>query len=178
MTKIKRVSRRFQILFQIIFYLTPVAILYFWLSVHTSADFLSALGVGADLFARPITLNGLTRLLGFIATMLPAGIFMYALFQLIKLFQHYERGEIFILDNVGRYRKLGYSLFAWVIGGLLYSALISFIMTFQNVGEEKIIGISINGTDIAAAITGGIILLIAWVMKEAQEISEEHTLTI
>jgi hypothetical protein len=179
MNKIKRVSRRFRILFQILFYFTPVAVLWFWLSLHGPIDLFSKLGIGAALFMHPVTINGITRILGIIVTMLPAGILMYALAQLIKLFKHYEHGEIFTIDNANRYRKLGYTLFAWVIGGLIYDALISLVMTFQNSGAgQKVVAIGVNGIDIVVIITGGLILLIAWVMKEAQKISEEQSLTI
>jgi len=102
MDKIKKFSRRFRLLLQIIFYLIPIFILWFWLVFHTSHDIFVPLGIGAwllEFFGKPVTINALTRILGFIATMLPAGIMMYGIRQLIKLFKNYELEQIFTLAN-------------------------------------------------------------------------------
>ena len=130
MEKIKKISRRFRVLFQIIFYLTPIGVLGFWLVFKTPYDFFSQLGISsAFLLNTPVTIHNYTRAPAFIVTMLPAGIMMYGLRQLIKLFKNYELGQIFTLDNVNYYRKLGYTLFAWVFAGVIYSMLISFIIS-------------------------------------------------
>ena len=181
MDKIKKFSRRVRLLLQIIFYLIPIFILWFWLVFHTSHDIFGSLGIGTwllEFFGKPVTINTLTRILGFIATMLPAGIMMYGIRQLIKLFKNYELGQIFTLANANYYRKLGYTLFALVIGRVIYSALISFIMTFQNVPGQRVAGLTFVGIDIISLITGGIIIIIAWVMQEAYKISHEQELVI
>lgn len=94
------------------------------------------------------------------------------------IISNYEAGKIFTLANANRYRKLGYTLFTWVIGDIIYSGLITVILTFQNPPHHRLAAISFTGVDIDALITGGIILLIAWVMQEAHKISAEQTLTI
>jgi len=177
--KIKRVSRRFRILFQFLFYITPAMIVWFWLSIHGAFDIFSQFGIGSEFFVWPTTLNGLTRFLGIMASILPASIFMYSVHQLIKIFRHYEEGDIFSTDNANRYKKLAYALFAQVIGGLFYKTLMSLVMTFQNTGAgQKIIAINVDGMDFVVLITGGIILLIAWVMTEAQKVSEDQSFTV
>ena len=55
----------------------------------------------------------------------------------------------------------------------------SLVMTFQNTGAgQKIIAINVDGMDFVVLITGGIILLIAWVMTEAQKVSEDQSFTV
>jgi hypothetical protein len=179
MDKIKRVARRFRILFQVLFYLAPIAVVWFWLSVHTSFDIFSNVGVGAQFFTWKVTLNGTTRFLAIIVSIVPMSISMYAMHQLVKIFRHYEQGDVFSVENANRYQKLAYALFAWVIGGLFYSMVMSFVMTFQNTGfKQKVVAVSFGSYDLMALITGGIVLLIAWVMKEAQKISEDQSLTV
>ena len=167
MEKIRKVSGRFRVFFQIIFYLMPIFVFLFWVVFRTNYDFFLTLGIGADLLVRPVTINVFTRVLGFSASLIPLGVLMYGLSQLIKLFKNYEVGQIFTSDNANYYQKLGYTLFAWVISGVIYGALISFIVTFQNKPGYRVIAVSMSGIDVASLVTGGIVLIIAWVMKEA-----------
>ncbi|MBN1683980.1 MAG: DUF2975 domain-containing protein [Gammaproteobacteria bacterium] len=179
MEKIKTVSGRFRILFQLIFFTAPIGVFLFWLTVKTPHDVFTVFGISAGIITgHMITLNALTRILAFFASLIPTGIFMYGLHQLIKLFRNYQKGKIFELKNVNYYRKLGYALLAWVLGGFLYDALISFILTFQNPHAHRIIAIGINSGRIVSLFASGIIILIAWVMKEAYLIHEDGALVI
>ncbi|MBU1926220.1 MAG: DUF2975 domain-containing protein [Gammaproteobacteria bacterium] len=181
MNKIATVSRKFRILFQILFYLTPLTLFIFWITFHTPYDFFNKLGITVPIMqGGTITVNGLTRILGFIVSMLPGSIFMYCLHQLARLLSNYEKGQIFIMDNINRYRKLGYALFAWVFcRALIYEALISLVLSFQNTPpHKKFIMVGLSSFDLIALVTGGVILLISWVMKEAHQISKDQELTI
>ena len=178
MDKIARVSKKFRVLFQVLFYLIPILVLWFWVVVHSPYDLFSPLGFTSHLVSGPITVNALTRILGFLVSTLPYSIMMYCLYQLIQIFKNYEKGQIFVLNNVNCYRKLGYALFAKVVAGMIYDPLISIIMTFQNPPHHRLISISFSGADFATLLTGGVILLISWVMKEAHNISTEQELTI
>lgn len=178
MDKIKKISKRFRILFQIIFYLTIPCVLWYWVVVRTPHDVFSMWGIVGESLSGYVTLNVLSRALGFIATLIPTGIMLYGLKQLIKLFKNYEAGKIFVFDNANYYYKLGYALLAWVIGGILYGGLLSFIITFQNKPGYRVIGLSLSNFDVVTLIASGIIILIAWVMKEACKISQEQDLMI
>jgi hypothetical protein len=190
MNKISRVSRKFRLLFQFLFFIEPIGLVLFWsLANSPMVQRLIQAAYGGDktsLFLLTsfsdklvnMPLDPTTRLLGFMVSMLPVAITMFGLYQLVQLFRSYESGRIFTIENVKRYKKLGYTLFASVFGGLVYEALITWVVTFHNAPGKREIAITFGSYDIITLIVGGIILLISWVMMEGQNLAEEQVYTI
>ena len=182
MSKIQKQSRRARLFFQSLFVLTPIAVCYYWLTVETSYDFLTSFGViqvthNIDSYTQlPLTLT--TRILATIASSFLCSIIMYALKVLINLFRSYERNEIFTLDNVMSYQKLGYSLFYWVGASVVYGALMSAILSFNNPPGDRMLAIGFVGVDFLTLVLGFIILIISWVMKEGYILADENSHTI
>lgn len=182
MSKIQKQSRRARIFFQSLFVLTPIAVCYYWLTVETSYDFLTSFGViqvshNIDSYTQlPLTLT--TRILATIVSLFLCSIIMYALKVLINLFRSYERNEIFSLDNVMSYQKLGYSLFYWVGASVVYGALMSVILSFNNAPGDRMLAIGFVGVDFLTLVLGFIILIISWVMKEGYFLADENSHTI
>ena len=182
MSKIQKQSRRARIFFQSLFVLTPIAVCYYWLTVETSYDFLTSFGViqvshNIDSYTQlPLTLT--TRILATIVSLFLCSIIMYALKVLINLFRSYERNEIFSLDNVMSYQKLGYSLFYWVGASVVYGALMSVILSFNNPPGDRMLAIGFVGVDFLTLVLGFIILIISWVMKEGYILADENSHTV
>lgn len=182
MSKIQKQSRRVRILFQTLFVLTPIMVCYYWLFVDTPYDFLTSLGIvqfsyEIDTFTQqPLTLT--TRLLAITASLSLCSIIMYALNVLIRLFRNYERDEVFSAGNVICYQKLGYCLFYWVAASVVYGAVISVILSFNNPPGERVLSISFVGMDFLTLVFGLIILIISWVMKEGYILADENSHTI
>jgi len=182
MSKIQKQSRRARIFFQSLFVITPIAVCYYWLTVETPYDFLTSFGViqvthNIDSYTQlPLTLT--TRILATIASLSLCGVTMYALKVLINLFRSYERNDIFTLDNAMSYQKLGYSLFYWVGASVVYGALMSVILSFNNPPGDRMLAIGFVGVDFLTLVLGFIILIISWVMKEAYILAAENSHTI
>ncbi|TVU65021.1 DUF2975 domain-containing protein [Vibrio atlanticus] len=182
MSNIQKQSRRVRMLLQSLFVLAPIMVCYFWLTVETPYDFISATGIfyltyDIGYFTMlPLTMT--TRIVAAFTSLLMSSILMYALMVLIRLFRNYERGEIFSLENAMSYQKLGYSLFYWVLGSVIYGLLMSVILSFNNPPGERIFEISFVGMDFLTLILGIIILIISWVMKEGYILADEHSQTI
>ncbi|MEZ8825096.1 DUF2975 domain-containing protein [Vibrio amylolyticus] len=178
MSKIQIQSRRVRILCQSLLVITPIMVCYYWLTVNTPYDFLTSLGIIHFSYEidSPLTLS--TRVLAVIASLLLSSIIMYALTVLIRLFRNYENGEVFSLANVKSYQRLGYCLFYWVGGSVLYGALMSVILSFNNPPGERIFTVSFVGMDVLTLILGFIVLIISWVMKEGYILADENSHTI
>ncbi|MEZ8648730.1 DUF2975 domain-containing protein [Vibrio splendidus] len=182
MSNIQKQSRRVRMLLQSLFVLTPIMVCYFWLTVETPYDFISSTGIFyltydiGNYTMLPLTMT--TRIVAAFTSLLMSSILMYALMVLIRLFRNYERGEIFSLENAMSYQKLGYSLFYWVLGSVIYGSLMSVILSFNNPPGERIFEISFVGMDFLTLILGIIILIISWVMKEGYIMADEHSQTI
>ncbi|CAK1738100.1 DUF2975 domain-containing protein [Vibrio crassostreae] len=182
MSNIQKQSRRVRMLLQFFLVFTPIMVCYFWLTVETPYDFVSATGIFYLTYdigyytMLPLTMT--TRMVAAFTSLAMSSILIYALMVLIRLFRNYERGEIFSLENAMSYQKLGYSLFYWVLGSIIYGSLMSVILSFNNPPGERIFEISFVGMDFLTLILGIIILIISWVMKEGYILADEHSQTI
>lgn len=171
MNKIHKASYIFRIFFQIMFYLAPVICALFWMFYN---NFMKLGLVHMPVPGNLISLTPLTSLIAFFVSLLPLSIAMYGLYQLINLFRNYEIYKIFAIENVKYFRRLGYTLFAWVVVGLFYDALLSMALTLNNAPGKHLIAVSISGVDLTTLLIGGIILIIAWVMSEGHKLAEEQ----
>ncbi len=176
MRNLSKTSQKFKILFQILFYLVPILTILYWMFGSGAPSWLVQTGFGIS--AAQVTLTPLTRFLAALVSLLiPIAIIMYGLWQLIQLFSHYERREIFTLSNVKRYRNLAYTLFAWVIGGMIYEGLISAILTVKTVGYH-VIKVGFSSSDLTVLIVGAILFVIAAVMAEGYQLAEDEKNTV
>ncbi len=164
MSNIQKNSRRVRIFLQFLFVIIPVSVIYYWLTVDTAYDFISSYGVFElsldidNLTQQPLSTS--TRLFAAVASLLVSAITLYGLNILIHLFRNYEKSEIFSLDNARCYQKLGYCLFYWVLGGMIYGGLLSVILSFNNPPGERMFMLSFVGMDFLTIILGFIVVII------------------
>jgi len=176
MEKIQKLSRRIRVSLQCLLPLLPIFLLIYWLSYET----FQSMGFGfrfQDPIPENLTLN--TKLLAFLTSLFPMGIFMTGVIVMIKLMKLYERGEVFTRNNTRLIKNIAYLLFAWVIVDFLYNILMSLILSFNNPPGERFISVSINNNEhIVPLIIGFSVLLISYIMDEARKIKEEHDYTV
>ncbi|KLV05549.1 membrane protein [Photobacterium aquae] len=180
MSNIQKQSRRVRIIFQCLLIFTPIVVCYYWITINTPYDTL----LNTIQFSSKITdytqqpLSTMTRVWAGAASLLLSGVIMYALIILIRLFRNYEQNNIFTIDNVGYYKKLGFCVFYWVGGSFLYTSVISIILSFNNPPGERLFVIGFTWIDMITLLLGGVIVLISWVMKEGCAIADENSRTI
>src|SRR5579872_346206 len=140
MEKIKRVSIFFRVLFQIIFILTPIFLVIAWINAPRPIYFLDHIfaidNVPQD-YPILAPLSPTAKILGFIISFIPTGVKMFVLYFLIKLFRLYEKGEIFLLENVRYIRNIGYALLIGQLLNPIYDGLISADLTWGNHYVQK-----------------------------------------
>ncbi|CAH0536831.1 DUF2975 domain-containing protein [Vibrio marisflavi] len=182
MPNIQKQSRRVRFILQCFMLLLPIMVCYFWLTVNTPDDYLTHLGIINLSFdinkLTHVPLSLLTRLLALIASLALSSIVIYALWNLVKLFRNYEQCDIFSLENAKLYQKLGYSVFYWVIGSIVYKTVIILILSFNNPPGQRLLAISFGGADLLTLLFGLIIMIISWVMKEGYMIADENLHTV
>ncbi|GAA3916967.1 DUF2975 domain-containing protein [Litoribacillus peritrichatus] len=182
MSNIQKHIRRLRLFLQFMFVAVPVSVIFFWASISTPYDVLTSTGVvevSFDINAltqQPLSIT--SRVLAAIANLLISGVAMYAIYILIRLFKNYEQGKIFSLENVSYYQKLGYSLFYWVLGNVIYGGVISVILSFNNLPGERYLELTFQGVDALTIMLGFLVLIISRVMKEGQIIADENRHTI
>lgn len=182
MNRIKTVSHWFRILFQIVFVLDIVLLIWFWMNgaqvptvwgpIH--ASFLPA-NVNIQI---PATMDPLTKLLGFLLSCIPTGITLGIYYCLIKLFSLYERAEIFTALNVNYIKKIGYLLLAGALIEPLYEVLLTFTLAFHAEHGHRIATASFGSTNISEIVMALMIILVSWVMTEGCKLRDEQAYTV
>ncbi|QIR06405.1 DUF2975 domain-containing protein [Salinivibrio costicola] len=177
MQKIKRYSHTIRLALQLLTFLLPIGVIYYWATVKTDLDFITKIGITQ--FSNTISvythldLSTKTRILAMASSIIPLSVLLYGIQTLVKLFRSYEKGIIFSVETANAYHKLGCSFLLWILVDFVYDGLISVIISFNNPAGERIISFSFGAINLMAILCGFIILTIGWVMREAQYISEE-----
>lgn len=120
-----------------------------------------------------VTLDGPTRFMGFIVSMVPLGVLFYALHQAYRLFDAYRLGEVFPECAPKRLRHIGLSMLVLALLRPVTGALLSLLLTAANVPGEKMLVIGLGLDDYMIAVFGGLILAIGHVMVEARRLADD-----
>jgi hypothetical protein len=123
-------------------------------------------------------LSHMSLLLGFFVSLIPAGVAMYAMTTLAKLFRLYEDAVFFSRENVLLFRRLGYALVSWVVASMAFTTLISMVLTFGNSPGKRLVVAEFGVSEFSTLIIGFIVLLISWVMNEGRKLQDEQACTV
>ena len=94
--------------------------------------------------------------------------FFNHLFQLIFLLLPVLTALAWYTASVGGEGNLSYFI----------QALLSVVLTWHNPQGERMVVISLTEANISIVLTGFMIILIAWIMEEAQQLKDDQQLTI
>lgn len=181
MNKIQRVSFCFKILFQITMVTMFLLQILGWIQAPEAVKwpflwFSVIPRTYINIVPPMMTLN--MKLMGFAASMVPVIIEMFVLYFLIKLFQSYEQGEYFSLNNVRYIRNVGYALLLDQFVNPFYQFVMGVVLTWNNPPGHRIAAITLNQTNLGMVITAFLVLVISWIMAEGYKMREEQQLTI
>ena len=121
-----------------------------------------------------VTLDGQTRLIGFLISSLPLMVIFYALYQAFCLFAGYRKGEIFTVEASIRLRRIAVAILGAVAIGPFVQAALSIALTADALPGRRHLVLQFSLNDYLAATLGGLLLAIALVMPEAVRIAEEN----
>jgi len=172
--RIRSASRAFNALCLALMGLVPLCLAAYWFFLNELPQSMYAplpVAPSAELG------HGL-RLLGFLVTMIPCGVLLYALSRLRRLFALYRKGIIFDAQNVACYRDLGKSLLCWAGAAFIQTPLLSMIITLPNPPGTRLFMLGIGSGELDCLFLGGLVLLISWVMDEGRRLDEEQALTV
>ena len=188
MEKIEKFSRYLSRVFYALLFITPLYTIGTWVFIDSS--FVRRL-ISWEIFLYPIqsypsgTVDILTHhfsaaakflcLTGSLIELLPMWL---GFLVLAKLFHNYHQQIVFSTVNTLCYYRLGLLLCLNAIMRPLADVFFSLGYTIQNPPGQKIIGIAIDSTNIESIIVGLLVVVISWIMHEAQKIHEEQTLVI
>lgn len=126
-----------------------------------------------------LTLTPLSRLFGFIGSVITLLPLLLGTMIMLKLSKNYVSGKIFNLDNAKSYSQLGIIYF---VSALLlqpiYQMLFYLCATINNPAGQRVIAFGIGVDSLTAIFFAIVLIVIGQVMKLGQKISEEQELTV
>ena len=120
----------------------------------------------------------LFKFYGFLISLIPVGIALIAVNSLRKLFELYEKIEIFSEKCVRHIRVFGWMLLIGQLAYPFYCALMSLALTISNPPGHRMIVVALGLTQIWLILLASSILLISWIMEEGKKLQEEHEATV
>lgn len=169
--KIHRVSGILRVVVTVFFVVLPVGLALYWVFMPSAAEHI----VGGTLGGK---LSFIEKSLGYFSSMIPTAVFMFALWQLRRLFGLYMAGSIFTPDNVECYRRLGLAAVLWVPANILSGSLGSVLLTYSQGEGNRQLSVGISSAELESLFIGLVVLLISWVMDEGRKMEEEQALTV
>ncbi len=117
----------------------------------------------------PLKRVGLLALMAF-----PLAVTLYGLWHARLLFTSYEKGEVFTGRAAGHIRLVGLAMLINAILSPVVHTLGSILLTYDNMAGSRAIAISLSSDTYSLLLTGGLLIVIGWVMREAARLSEEN----
>ena len=175
--RIAFLSRILSILASLFIVIIPVTVTIFWI-LGTEEILLSRIPhywfVPIGILFQPGTLTETIRLLGASISIVANVPLLLALWQLRCLLAPYRNLDLFQLDAASRMKKfaafiIGFALLQPLAGGVL-----SVVTSMNNAPGHRVLSISLADTDLATIFMGATMIVIAYVLEEAQKLSEEN----
>lgn len=179
--KIKKISKTFHYLFLTIFVAIPVSHILSWSTLGKNSDLTSYFFIFNFVPLSLKILHPLTggqKFLGFLISGIEILIIQVVVFYLIQLFKLYQKAEIFTLNNVRYFKKIGFLLLFSQLFKPICQALLSFVLTFKNPLELRVVAFDFTETNICILIAACLMILISWIMVEGCQLREEQQLTV
>ena len=174
MRKIKKTSKIIKNIGKLIFWITAWASVLVGVFVLLNIGNLENMTFSLDSQQIPIAqLDAIGRTTIILVFWLLVAVFLRGLWHAIKLFGLYEKGEIFLAENIKHIKRIGETLILWAIIKVLTSFAVTSVMLYE--GLDTGINVTFNLT---ALMIGLLIYVISWVMDEGRKLREEHELTI
>lgn len=121
-----------------------------------------------------VALDGWTRTVCFLISMLPMLAIIAILHQAFKLFDSYRTGDLFNDAAPIRLRRIGIGAILFAFLGPTAGMLLGLALTFGNPSGERIMSLGFSGEQFLIAALGGLILAIGHVMVEAKRLADEN----
>jgi hypothetical protein len=173
--RIRRASRFFIRLLQVIMLVVPLADMAVWVFINMMPALMRP-GMLPDYAKLPLPPSA--RVYAFCVSLIPLGLFFFANASLIRLFRLYEKGRIFSADNVQCFRNLSRALIGWCIAGIITTPLTSLALTLHHPPGQRMLTVGLGSPDVTALLIGGILAVITWVIEEGSILQQEQDLTI
>ncbi|MFO1435253.1 MAG: DUF2975 domain-containing protein [Gammaproteobacteria bacterium] len=121
-----------------------------------------------------VSVDRSVQVVGFLLTMMPIGIGLYALAQIQCLCSDMDAATVFTVRFTQSLRRFAFALLALVGCGFLVRIAFSVLLTYHNQPGKRMLSIGISSDMIVQVIAALLILALVAVLNEASRIASEH----
>ena len=119
-------------------------------------------------------LTSLSGTAGRLICAVPALLSLWGLWNAMRLFLDYRRGAIFTETAGRRLKHMGLALALLPIVQIALTASLSLLFTIDNPVGQRHLSITLTQTHLLVGVTGGMLIVIGWVMAEAMRIADDN----
>lgn len=171
MRRIRSLSRLMAIGCLVASGLLTAAMAFYWATTPTHALFSEA-GM-ANSPATEIDLP--VRVLGFVISMIPLGALVFGLLNARRCFKAFAVGEIFSREPTRHLKAFAVAVAVSALLKPFAGAALSVLLSASGSTGAKTLALNIGSDTLIALIFSGTVAIIAWVMTEASDVSDENS---
>jgi len=179
MQKIKKISHLFYLFFKTLCWLLPSLTVYCILfHLQTMLHFGWSPIIAVDQIQNSGQFSFGHRVIILTIQLLPLTVTVFICTKLASLFHLYEQGILFEQENIKLIKGISLYMILGELVQIIYQPLITAALTFTNQPGHRFASITLGTTNISTLLTAFIILVAAWIVKEAHILKTEAQLTI
>ena len=171
LARIRRISRIMKALCALAMVTIPCGLAILW------ASFDLWLAIDSQVFPfepLPDPMPAASLVAGFAISMLPAGVTLFALARLRRLFGLYAEGVIFGVENSRCLRHFALAVIGLALLHPFAVALLSVALTWSNPPGQRMLTLEFGSTQFGVVFVGAVFLVIAWIMELGRELAEDQ----
>jgi len=176
-SKIKKVSKLFNILLTGLMVAIPIYFISYWLFINSFSETLVA-GSSISFDGAGGALTVRLQAIGFLSSLLPLAAIIYGLLNTKRIFTLYIDGIIFSDGHVILFKKIAKAFAFWVLFSVIHESVKSVIFSWNNTVGSRHLNITFGSIEFGVIIMSVLFLVIAWIMDEGRTITEENKLTV
>ncbi|MEO1640056.1 MAG: hypothetical protein AAFU41_12525 [Pseudomonadota bacterium] len=106
--------------------------------------------------------------------LLNPAILLWVLNQMRLLFDAYTKGAVLTADNAALIQRIGQGFLALACAPLFIQPVQTVLLTLSNPPGQRSLSIGVESDMVFFALSGGLIIVIGWAMKEASSVAAEN----
>lgn len=169
--RIKTLSQFMVVVCTVLMVALPTWIVWYWASFGDYAPALQA--QRPEILISMDYISGAQLLLAAVVSLTASTLFVYALWQLRKLFGLFIQGVVFSEESTRALNLLGIALLASVILKPITTAVLSIVLTWGNPPGQRSVTVSLGSNELMLLLFATTFLVITWAFREGQRLSQE-----
>lgn len=123
---------------------------------------------------QPEFVGPLNLLLAALVSGVPLALLLFGVWRLRRLFGLFRAGVLFSVEGAGHLLRFAHMVLATVLLTPVISALLSVVLTLGNPPGQRALMLSFGSDDLSRLFAAGVLVAIAWILREAHRLQAEN----